>query len=126
MATVSFDTGSVSITIPVPSHPEAIGKDAPVAVGRTISGGFKVADLSGSTDPLTFALSFLNYPTADTDTLVNWLINEAQRGAVLFTYTDEKGTDHTNMRYISGLDRIQSAGHEVWNFTITIGKDTNA
>jgi hypothetical protein len=126
MATIKLDTGSADITIDAPRYPEIPGETYPMLVGRTLGGGHKVADLGDGTEWEEVTLSFDRMSNADYVALRDFIQDDATWSTTLFTYTDAFSTNHTNMRYISGLPQFRSSVGNRWSGSIVISKDKSA
>ena len=101
------------------------GREYPQVVGRTMGGGFKVADLGdGSTIWKNPRLHFAYQSDSDYTSLKGFIESTVDFASVPFTYTDPYSTDHTNMRYVRGLKEFRRI-KGVWHGTIELALDAS-
>lgn len=129
--TVTFtqtESGSAAITIRAPGYPYKPGTDYPgIIVGRTASGGFRVANHGPSSNPVILpTLRWVQLSDSDFSDLKDWIEQDIQYQLYKFTYTDHDSTAHTNMRYLRGLDTFRLQPNNLWAGELVIAKDWDA
>lgn len=123
MASITFDDGTnPAVTVRAHQWPQPLGDAYPVVTGRTMGGGFKVADLGDGTVWDDLPLEFRNYPDDDAQDLFTFMRTTVNRSETPFTYTDPDGADHTNMRYVHGLETWRKI-KGVWFGQLFLSKD---
>ena len=126
MATCTFNDGlGHSITVQAPKYPNEPGREYPQVIGRTMGGGFKIADMGdGSTIWKNPKLQFRFMSAADYAALRAFIEVDVDFASVPFTYTDPYATANANMRYIKGLKEFRQI-RGVWHGTIELALDTS-
>ncbi len=127
MATISFTYSATTINIEANAHPEHPGRGYPMLSERTMGGGTKVLDLGDGatvwTDPV---ITFDNMTEADYLTLRGFIETTIRYGKYLCTFTDHRGTAHTNLRYVSGIEAFEQADTDSWRGQLKFVKDMSA
>lgn len=121
MATVTFSNPPYNCTIRANIYPERRQEPPRQKVGMSEGGAIKVALLGDPDDiqPLSFArLSVAHYTALRT--FIQDGVNYSEEP---FTFTDAHSVDHTNMRYISGLETFEKRRPGVYYGTLIIRKD---
>ena len=121
----SYKEATTSIvTIADHLYPEAPGESYPMAVGFTMGGGIKTADLGATVDHIDLTVRYrLN--NTDYEALRNFIQDTVNRSETPFTFTDSNGTAFTNMHYIAGLPQFRRNG-TLWSGEIRMAKDMSA
>ena len=124
---ISLTYSATTITIEANVYPEHPGRNYPLLTGRTMGGGTQVLDLGDGatvwTDPV---IIFDDMTEADYNTLRGFIETTIDFGKYLCTFTDHRGTAHTNMRYLSGIDEFEQVNYDSWRGQIKLVKDMSA
>ncbi len=122
--TCTFTSGSTSITVRSPLYPEGESRRPAQIVGRAWGGAFYVADMQAAATPQReLSLQFVDLTAAEWADVLGFIRDTVAFSSTAFEYTDPWDVDHTNMRYVSGLDTAKATKGPRWSVTLLLAKD---
>ena len=124
--TVLFDdSGGNTLTLPAPTTARTTAR-YPQIVTRTWGGGIRRADLGDGTDWTRIEVAWDIITETEYDNLVTFISSTLDWSKTAFSYTDHRGTTHTDIHYESGLEDWQQVAYDQWGGSLVLVKDMSA